>query len=147
MSRNQCEAVIHLNRVYRPRRQTGRGFLSGTVFLDAALLIVAFVLATASFVETPGIMLDLPVAGQVQGIHAGDMILSIRNDGLTFFNDQPVDPEALLPALRAGLREHPGAALILEADQTLPQSTAMAIYDAAAEAGFLHVFIATRPDQ
>lgn len=145
MNRNDCEAILHLHRTFRPRRRTGRGFLTGTVFLDASMLIVAFVLAASHFVEKPGIMLDLPVAGQTEGIRPNDMVLSICNDGLFFFNDQPVQRNGLLSALRAAAQKNPGAALILEADQTLPQSTAIAVYDAASEAGFRQVFIATRP--
>jgi biopolymer transport protein ExbD len=144
MKRNDCEAVLYLHRSFRPRRRTGRGFLTGTVFLDAALLIAAFVLATSPFVQKPGIMLDLPVAEQARGIRANDRVLSICNNGMYFFNDQPVDPDNLLSALSAAASFD--AALILEADQALPQSTAMTIYDTAAKAGFRHVFIATRPE-
>ncbi|QHI68160.1 ExbD/TolR family protein [Tichowtungia aerotolerans] len=146
MSRNDCEAVLYLHRSFRPRRRTGRGFLTGTVFLDAALLITAFVLAVSPFVGKPGIRLDLPVAGQTESIRPNDMVLSISNDQLFFFNDQPVQMDRLLPVLRAAAQKHPDAALILEADQTLPQSSAIAVYDAASEAGFRQVFIATRPN-
>lgn len=145
MSRNDCEAVLNLHRTFRPRRRTGRGFLTGTVFLDAGLLITAFVLAISPFVEKPGILLDLPVAGQTEGIRPNDMVLSICNDDLFFFNDEPIQPNRLLPALKAAFQEHPDAALVLEADRSLPQSTAISIYDAASEAGFKQVFIATRP--
>jgi biopolymer transport protein TolR len=145
MIRNDCEAMLHLHRIFRPRRRTGRGFLTGTVFLDAALLITAFVLAMSPFVKKPGILLDLPVAGQTEGIRPNDMVLSICNDGLFFFNDSPVQRDFLLPALQAAAQEHPDAALILEADRSLPQAAAMAVYDAAAAAGFRQVFIATRP--
>lgn len=144
MNRNDCEAVLHLHRTFRPRRQTGRGFLTGTIFLDAALLIVAFVLATSPFVRKPGIFLDLPVASQTDGIQINDMMMSIPRDGLLFFNDEQVSLDTLEATFRAAVKKRPGAALILEADQSTPQSTTTAIYDAAAAAGFRKVFIATR---
>ena len=144
MNRNDCEAVLHLHRMFRPRRRTGRGFLTGTVFLDAALLIAAFVLATSPFVRQPGILLDLPVSTQAGGIRFNDMVLSISRTGLLFFNDEQVTLERLEPALRAAAQAHPGVALILESDQSIQQSTATAVYDAAAAAGFRQVFIATR---
>ena len=144
MNRNDCEAVLHLHRMFRPRRRTGRGFLTGTVFLDAALLIAAFVLATSPFVRKPGILLDLPVSTEAGGIRFNDMVLSISREGLLFFNDEQVPLERLEPVLRAAVQSQPGVALILEADQSIQQSTAAAVYDAAATAGFRQVFIATR---
>jgi biopolymer transport protein ExbD len=144
MNRNDCEAVLHLHRMFLPRRRTGRGFLTGTVFLDAALLLCAFVLACSHFVLKPGIALDLPVISQADGIQYNDMVLSISREGLFFFNDEQVKLADLEPVLSAAAQERPGIALILEADASTPQSSSAAVYDAAAHAGFRKIFIATR---
>lgn len=144
MNRNDCEAVLHLHRTFMPRRRTGRGFLTGTVFLDAALLFGAFVLATSHFVLKPGIALELPAVSQAEGIQYNDMVLSISREGLFFFNDERVNKEDLQSVLAAAAQERPGIALILEADAITPQSSTAAVYDAAAQAGFRKVFIATR---
>lgn len=144
MNRNDCEAVLHLHRIFLPRRRTGRGFLTGTVFLDAALLLCAFVLASSHFVLKPGIALELPVASQTDGIQFNDMVLSISREGLFFFNDEQVQPDHLESVLHAAALERPGIALILEADAATSQALAAGVYDAAARAGFRQVFIATR---
>ena len=144
MNRNDCEAVLHLHRMFRPRRRTGRGFLTGTVFLDASLLITAFVLTTSPLVRKPGILIDLPTATHTEGILFNGMILTIPHDGMMFFNDEPVTLTRLESELAEALHERPDTALILEAAPNLTQSTLIAIYDAAAAAGFEKVFIATR---
>jgi biopolymer transport protein ExbD len=144
MNRNDCETALYLHRTFVPRRRTGREFLAATVFLDAALLFSAFVLATSPFVLKPGIRLELPAAEQVDGTRFNDMVLSISREGLIFFNDERVQSADLEAALRAAVQERPGAALILEADSTVPQSTATAVYEAAARAGFQQLFIATQ---
>ncbi|MDK2857052.1 MAG: biopolymer transport protein ExbD [Verrucomicrobiota bacterium] len=144
MNRNDSEAVLSLHRTFRPHRRTGRGFLTGTVFLDAALLFTAFVLATSPFVQKPGIVLNLPEASQVDGIRFNDMVLSITRTGLFFFNDELLNPADLGPVLSTALQKNPDAALILEADRLTPQSTVITIYDAAILAGFHRVFIATQ---
>ena len=141
---NDCEAVLHLHRTFRPRRQTGRGFLTGTIFLDTALLITAFILATSPFVLKPGIAIDLPVASQTTGIRFNDMVLSIPREGLLFFNDEQVTLAGLEGAFRIAIEKRPGIALILEADASIPQATTAAVYDAAAAAGFRQIFIATQ---
>lgn len=144
MNRNACEAVLHLHRRFLPRRRTGRGFLTGTVFLDAALLFSAFVLTTSHFVLKPGIALNLPAAAQTDGIQFNNMVLSISHEGLFFFNDEQVKPTALESVLRSAIKDHPDTALILEADAATPQASTASVYDAAARAGFRQVFIATR---
>ena len=144
MNRNDCEAVLHLHRTFLPRRRTGRGFLTGVVFLNAALLFSAFILVTSHFVLKPGIALNLPVASQTEGIQFNDMVLSISREGLLFFNDEQVKSADLESVLRSAAQERPGIALILEADASTPQATAANVYDAAARAGFRQVFIATR---
>ena len=144
MNRNDCEAIFHLHRTFLPRRRTGRGFLTGVVFLNAALLFSAFILVTSHFVLKPGILLDLPVASQTEGIQFNDMVLSISREGLLFFNDEQVKLADLESVLRAAVQERPGIALILEADATTSQASAASVYDAAARAGFRQVFIATR---
>ena len=143
MSRNDCEAVLHLHRTFCPRRRTGRGFLTATVFLDAALLFVAFTLATSPFVRKPGIELQLPEAASVDGIRYNDTVLSISREGLFFFNDKLISVENLETVLAAAAQKNPDAALILEADRTVSQSTAAGVYEAAARAGFKRIFIAT----
>jgi biopolymer transport protein ExbD len=144
MNRNDCEAILHLHRTFLPRRRTGRGFLTGTVFLDAALLFSAFVLATSHFVLKPGIALNLPAASQTDGIQFNDMVLSISREGLFFFNDEQVKPSELESVLRAAVQERPGIALILEADASTTLASSAGVYDAAARAGFRKIFIATR---
>ena len=103
MNRNDCEAVLYLHRMFRPRRRTGRGFLTGTVFLDAALLVSAFVLATSPFVRQPGILVDLPVSTQAEGILFHDMVLSIPRDGLKEFTDI-VSPQGIVYGQGCNLR-------------------------------------------
>ena len=144
MNRNDCEAVLYMHRAFRPRRRTGRGFLTGTIFLDVALLVVAFVLTTAPFVLKPGITIDLPVSAEAAGIRFDDRVLKITQKGLCFFNDERIDLSNLKPALLKAAKERPGTALILEADRSVSQDVTTAVYDAAAAAGFRKVFIATQ---
>jgi len=144
MKHDDCEAVLHLHRTFRPRRRTGHGFLTGTLFLDASLLFGAFLLATSPFVLKPGIHLDLPVAEHTGGIQFNDRVLKITREGLLFFNDEPLTLGTLEPALHAAVEKKPGIALILETDSSTSQATLTTVYDAATAAGFQQIFIATQ---
>lgn len=144
MDRNDCEATLYLHRTFRPRRRTGRGFLVGSVFLDAALLFSAFVLSTTPFVLKPGITINLPVAQESGGIRFNDRVLKITDSNVFFFNDEQIDLARLEPALRAAIEENPGIALIFEAHRSVSQETTATVYDAAAAAGFREVFMCTQ---
>ncbi|MBM4151913.1 MAG: hypothetical protein FJ220_00095 [Kiritimatiellaceae bacterium] len=144
MSRNSCNSILRLHRTFLPHRQVKHGFFTGTVFLDAALLFVAFTLATAHFVLKPGITLNLPVTSQAESIQFNDMVLSITREGLLFFNDEQVQSSELEAVLQSAVQERPGIALILQADAVTDQQTLATIYNAASLAGFRQVFVATR---
>lgn len=144
MNRNDCEAVLHLHRTFLPRRRTGRGFLTGIVFLDAALLIAAFVLALSPFVLKPGISIDLPSAANTDSISQIHPTLRITSDGTIFFDDRMFELPGIAQALKVRVQQTGDSILILETDQTVPQAMLTAVYDAAAQAGFQKVFIATQ---
>lgn len=146
MNRENCEAVLYLHRRFLPRRRTGRGFLTGTVFLDAALLLTAFVLALSPFVLKPGIAVELPQTAPGDGIRFNDMVLTVTPTGQMFFNDEQVQPDRLDAALHAGAEAHPGTALILQMDRSRSHTDAVTLYNAAARAGFREVFIAVDPE-
>ncbi len=145
MNRNDCEAVLYLHRSFRPRRRTGRGFLVGVTFLDAALLFVAFVLATSPFVLKPGIRVDLPGAAQTGEIQITDRVLTVSKGKNIFFNDEQIRLENLEEALRKARLDRPSSELILDADRQTSQELLINIYDAASAAGFEQIFIATQP--
>jgi len=145
MKCNECEAVFYLHRHFRPRRRTGRGFLVGVTFLDAALLIVAFVLLTSPFVLKPGIRIRLPEAGAVEGVRFNHMVLSVSGEGILFFNDELLTLDEIENAFRAAREKRTDIELIIEADAVIPQEMIITIYDRARRAGIQSIFIATQP--
>jgi len=131
-------------RVFKPSRRPAGIFCISVVFSDAALLVLAFFLAVSPFIMQPGINIKLPASPFTDGARFGSMVLSITRDGWFYFNDERLDVTRLSAALETVVRTHPGAPLIIEADERVPHGTVINAWNAALGAGISEISIATR---
>lgn len=131
-------------RRFKPTRKPAGIFCVSVVFSDAALLALAFFLAVSPFVLQPGINIKLPASPFTGGAPFGSMVLSIPRGGWFYFNDERLDESHLADVFKAAAASHPGAPLIIEADERVAHGTVVAAWNAAQEAGIAEVSIATR---
>jgi len=131
-------------RRFKPTRKPAGIFCVSVVFSDAALLVLAFFLAVSPFIMQSGINIKLPSSPFTGGARFGSMVLSITRGGWFYFNDERLDAPRLAEALEAAVTEHPGAPLIIEADERVPHGSVVAAWNAALGAGISEVSIATR---
>ncbi len=131
-------------RRFKPTRKPAGIFCVSVVFSDAALLVLAFFLAVSPFVMQPGINIKLPSSPFTGGAQFGSMVLSITRGGWFYFNDERLDAPRLAEAFEAAVAEHPGAPLIIEADERVPHGSVITAWNAALGAGIFEVSIATR---
>ena len=130
-------------RRFKPTRKPAGIFCVSVVFSDAALLVLAFFLAVSPFIMQPGINIKLPSSPFTGGAQFGSMVLSITRGGWFYFNDERLDAARLAEAFEAAVIEHPGAPLIIEADERVPHGSVIAAWNAALGAGISEVSIAT----
>ena len=131
-------------RRFTPTRKPAGIFCVSVVFSDAALLVLAFFLAVSPFILQPGINIRLPSSPFTGGAPFGSMVLSITRGGWFYFNDERLDGARLAGAFEAAAAEHPGAPLIIEADERVAHGAVVAAWNAALGAGISEVSIATR---
>lgn len=131
-------------RRFKPTRKPAGIFCIGVVFSDGALLMLAFFLAVSPFIMQPGINITLPASSFTGGAPFGSMVLSITRGGWFYFNDERLDAAHLADAFKAAAASHPGAPLIIEADERVAHGTVVSAWNAAQEAGIDSVSIATR---
>ena len=110
---------------------------------DLVLLILAFFLLHTSFVVHPAIRMELPEAPLRDGVPYGSMIVTLTQEGMLFFNDQRTTWEGLRSAFARAAHDHPGEALIVEADSRISYGTLIRIYRMAMDAGIREVALAT----
>jgi biopolymer transport protein ExbD len=131
-------------RHFKPTRKPAGLFGASVVFLDAALLVLAFFLLDSPFVLQPGINIQLPASPFTGGAHPDALILSITRAGSFYFNDERLPLDRLPNALQIATQNHPSATLVIEADTSVPHGTIVQAWNAALSAGISKISIATQ---
>jgi biopolymer transport protein ExbD len=157
--RESAWSVHGLRTRYFPKSRIGHGLVSLAPWLNLVLLLFLFLMLDKRIVLQPGVVVDLPEAPFTQGTHIGlvAVILSVSApDGsgrqeLVFVDDERFlvseqeQVESLRRALALRRRQHPDAALVLEADRAVPHGVVMRVLRIANEVGIRRINVAARP--
>ena len=100
---------------------------------------------TTTFVNSPGIEVDLPKAANSQSpIQPQDVVVAIDLNGEIIFEHSRVSLSELTALLESKFSEKPEATVVVQADQEVFHGLVVKVMDAAKEAGFLKLAIATQ---
>lgn len=143
MSQKAYKKLANLHFRFKSRQTYPSSFIGAATILDAALLILAFYLATSPFVMQPGIALNLPEKPFVSGSRFDSAVVTVSDEEMIFCNDELVKIENLSELL-SEQKEAGKSSLILEADQEITHGTLVKIYNQARKAGILDITVATQ---
>jgi len=76
----------------RPKRKV---FLNITSLIDVLFLLLIFLMVSTTFLEQPGIKLELPEAQSAAVIEQKEFVLLVNKEGTIFLNETEVDIEKL----------------------------------------------------
>ncbi|MCF7912554.1 MAG: biopolymer transporter ExbD [Candidatus Cloacimonetes bacterium] len=126
------------------RRKRGAAIINVTSLIDVVLLLLIFFMLTTSFVQQPGMKLDLPKTQSAKVTDDSENVLFISADGKIILNNQPVEITDLGLKLAAlidtSLAEN---AIVLKADQSINYGNVVEFMETAQQAGFQKLIIAT----
>lgn len=134
----------YFRRRFHTARRPLKGLMIVTPWINLVLLLLLFMITQSSFVVQPGVQLDLPVSIATGFARYGDLVLSVPQEGMYFFNDERMTAEELPGALAAAAQGNPDSTLIIEADQHITHRSLAQIYNFAEAAGLRRVLLATR---
>ena len=138
------QRVFLLRRWYGPRRRQRRHLFDAVPLLDVVLILYLFLFMQSSFIVQPGIRIELPVSAFADGAAYGDLVVTLSQEGLVFFNDERPTLDGLHEEFRRAVHGKPDATLLVEADWRVSHGSLTAVYNMAWEAGIVHVVIANR---
>jgi biopolymer transport protein ExbD len=138
------ENLTCLRRRFLRKARVDRGLALGIPLLNLVLLLFFFHLVNTASVLQPGVTVQLPVAEFVSGAPPGAMMLAVTRNGMLFFNDERTTPEKLGTTLSQLAQEKPDLALIIEADERVPNGVLVNLYNQARTAGLKRVTLGTR---
>lgn len=114
-----------------------------TSLIDVLFLLLIFFMVSSTFIENPGMDLELPESESSTLKEIKDLILQINPDGRLFLNSREVYDSTLESSLQTEHLKNPEAALILKADKNVIHGRVVQVMDAARKLGITKLIIAT----
>lgn len=117
-----------------------------TSLIDVLFLLLIFMMVSSSFIEEPGIKLDLPETKSAPSVKKSDYTLFVKKNGDLFLNNKSVTLENLEINLKNKIEEMKDNSLILKGDKNIPYGKVVKIMDIVKKSGVKRLVISTRQD-
>ena len=115
-----------------------------TPLIDIIFQLVLFFMVSTTFVNAPGIEVDLPRSSSDTVLQdTDDLKIWIAGDGAVFVDEEPVDFGGLKDALNRAAKNNPSTLIVLKADRAVDHGRVVAVMDAARSRGLTQLAIAT----
>ncbi len=118
-----------------------------TSLIDVLFLLLIFFMVSSTFVEQPGMKLELPESKSSTTERIKDLVLEITSDGNLILNDTPIPLDKLENQLKELLPRLEEKSLVLKADKSIPHGTVVKVMDIARLSGLEKIVIATTVEQ
>lgn len=115
-----------------------------TSLIDVVFLLLIFLMVSSTFLEQPGIKLELPHADTAEVVNQKEFTLFVDKVGNLYLNNNEVDMAKLEEKLKKVLPEMKDGALILKADQDVTHGTVVRIMDSVKKSGVKKLIIGTK---
>ncbi|NOZ62303.1 MAG: biopolymer transporter ExbD [Calditrichaeota bacterium] len=118
-----------------------------TSLIDVLFLLLIFFMVSSTFVEQPGMKLELPESKSSTAEKIKELVVEITADGTLLLNDNPVSMNDLENKFKEMLPRLQEKSLVLKADKTIPHGTVVKVMDIARLSGLEKLIIATTVEQ
>jgi biopolymer transport protein ExbD len=118
-----------------------------TSLIDVLFLLLIFLMISSTFVEQPGMKLELPESKSALTEKIKDLVLQINADGTMTLNDETISLENLEDMFKQILPTLEEKSLVLKADKTVPHGTVVKVMDLAKLSGLEKLIIATQVEK
>ncbi|MBI3179249.1 MAG: biopolymer transporter ExbD [Deltaproteobacteria bacterium] len=126
------------------RRRRTQSAIDLTPVIDIVFNLLIFFLVTTTFVQNPGIEVDLPKATSAQvDPKAEHVIIAVTSDGRYVHEGKAVSLDELEARLKEHHKQRADAMVIIQADTSTPHGKVVEVMDAARRVGFAQLAIAT----
>ena len=126
------------------RRHRPMGEINVTPFVDVMLVLLIVFMVTAPLL-TVGVEVDLPKtkAGAINA-DAAPLVVSIKSDGSLYLQETVVQPEALIPRLKAISDANPDVRIFVRGDQAVTYGEVLSVMGRIQSAGFEKVALVAK---
>lgn len=125
-------------------RRKRRVLINITSLIDVLFLLLIFLMISSTFLEQPGIKLELPDAQSAILVEQKDFTLFIDKESRLYLNKTEISIELLEEKLKEVLPEMKNGALILKADQDVSHGIVVKVMDSVKRSGVKKLIIGTK---
>ena len=120
------------------------GEINVTPFVDVMLVLLIVFMVTAPLL-TVGVEVDLPKtkAGAINA-DAAPLVVSIKSDGSLYLQEAVVEPEALIPRLKAISNANPDVRIFVRGDRAVSYGEVLSVMGRIQSAGFEKVALVAK---
>lgn len=114
-----------------------------TSLIDVLFILLIFFMVTSTFLEQPGMKLELPKAKSAQVEQIENLIIYIDRQMQIYLNDKPVAVDRLESQLKETIEGNENPTLVLRADRAVPHGLVVTIMDIAKQVGVKRLVVGT----
>ena len=135
---------VGIKRSTGARRHRPMGEINVTPFVDVMLVLLIVFMVTAPLL-TVGVEVDLPKtkAGAINA-DAAPLVVSIKSDGSLYLQETVVEPEALIPRLKAISDANPDVRIFVRGDRAVSYGEVLSVMGRIQSAGFEKVALVAK---
>lgn len=122
-----------------------RVIINITSLIDVLFLLLIFFMVSSTFLEHPGMKLDLPKTREHEQVRAEEYTLFITPEETLFLNEEPVTLRTLPGRLKEIAADVEETGLILKADEGIRYGLVVEVMDLVKQGGIVRLVVATEP--
>ncbi len=115
-----------------------------TPLVDVLFILIIFFVVTSTFIEQPGVKLELPKATTARPEKVEKAVLTITRDQKLFFKGEAISLDALPERIQQAMAQSADHSLIINADEHVEHGFVIQVMDIARQNGVQKVVIATK---
>lgn len=125
-------------------RKRRKVLINITSLIDVMFMLLVFLMISSTFLDQPGIKLELPSAQSSVVVEQKDYVLFVDKAGKMFLNNNGIALDNLEAGIKDALPKMKDSALILKADQDVSHGAVVKIMDIVRKGGVKKLIIGTK---
>lgn len=121
-----------------------RVIINITSLIDVLFLLLIFFIMSSTFIEQPGMKLELPESQSATSEKMKELILEMKEDGQITLNKEPASLDNLEELFEQAIPSMEEKTLVIKADKHVPHGDVVKVMDMAKLSGLEKLVIATK---
>jgi biopolymer transport protein ExbD len=117
--------------------------LNITSLIDVLFILIIFFVVSSTFLEQPGIKINLPEAATSETHAVQKVMLYIDEEEHLFLNDEPVEKESVAERVEQLISAQTDKSIVLKADDKVSHGLVIRIMDALRKKGVYKIVVST----